>query len=128
MYLSIFISEARCITDDICLCPYIVCYCPSLKFDNRYGILHHLLYFSGIAFRWTFGSTANIKFDLILCPTARLKLIFCTLYANIPSPHSYCTRRIQFQTNSLDPCQVCGHISFNLLSHFFVLYNYLINI
>eukprot|EP00105_Crassostrea_gigas_P043882 XP_019928030.1 PREDICTED: sodium/potassium/calcium exchanger 3 [Crassostrea gigas] len=43
-----------------------------------------------------------------LRPTARHNLIPYTLYANIPSPGSYCTRPMQIQTNSLSPYEALG--------------------
>lgn len=37
--------------------------------------------------------------------SVRFEFIPCTLDANIPTPSSYCTRRMQFQKNSLAPCE-----------------------
>lgn len=61
------------------------------------------VYFSGIAYWCTFGNTSHLAFVFTLRPTARLNLISCSFYANIPSPRSYCKRRMQFQMNYLAP-------------------------
>lgn len=66
--------------------PFVVRYCPSLKFVNKYGILHHQV----LLFLW----------NCILVEIRKHGIVCTTHSANIPSSCSFCTR-MQFQMSSL---------------------------
>lgn len=52
--------------------------------------------------------------------SVRFEFIPCTLDANIPTPSSYCTRRMQFQKNSLAPCETARSQGYCTITKTFV--------